>query len=238
MPDNNENKENASKEGEDQIKQVKSEFDRKLGNYDSRLSEMQQQNEKILQALDKVAAPPPQATKKDTSHEDLSDVMYSDPERYHKIMEQRADERADKRLDKKLAERDSIAKRQTDVLARIVNDYPEVNDPSNPLTAKTVEILNKMSAEDKQNPTNYRIAVLEAAAELGVAPKYKRKKSDDDDFVLSGEGAAGGSRKPKKKSGVNDATLDFARVMGLDTSDPKVVERIKSRQREAWYKYQ
>lgn len=166
----------------------------------------------------------------------VSDLLYEDPDAAVALIEQQTEERITKKLDER---HQSEYKRNT-VLAEITSEFPEVSDAANPLTAKANEIFQKMAPEDRDNPISMKMAVAQAALELGVAPKSKRKaqQDEDDSFSLGGgqRSERGGNRR--KKDDLPQETLEVAALMGLNTEDPKVVANLKKRAaRNDWHKY-
>lgn len=134
---------------------------------------------------------------------------------------------------------------QNALLSQMVNEYPELSDASSELTTKAVDIYKKMSAQERSNPMAYKTAVRDAAAEVGLLPKAKRKQSanaDNDQFTFggSGQGGAGeGQRRGGKPKDLDPNTIAIAELFGLKTEDPKVIERLKGRaQRKNWNKYE
>lgn len=237
MADNTNEKVNNTPEGEgtsqDDVKNIKAEFSRKWSNYDEKLAQVQQANQQILEQLQQFTKPKEPVKQPDT--ENLSDLMYSDPDKYAQLIEARATAKAEAKINARLEARDIATARQNEVFSQIVSDYPEVGVPNHPLAQKTAEIHKKLSADERANPTSYRLAVLEAAAEMGVVPKSKRTDPDDG-FVMEGGGSGGAPRQ--KKQDVNDLTLQFAAQMGYDVTDPKVVERFGKHSKRNWSKYQ
>jgi hypothetical protein len=133
---------------------------------------------------------------------------------------------------------------QNALLSQMVNEYPELSDASSELTTKAVDIYKKMSAQERSNPMAYKTAVRDAAAEVGLLPKAKRKQTagaDNDQFTFgSGQGGAGeGQRRGGKPKDLDPNTVAVAELFGIKTEDPKVLERLKGRaQRKNWNKYE
>jgi hypothetical protein len=217
----------------DDVKNLKAEFDRKLTNLDA----TNKQLVASLQALAKQVAPPvkkePEAkTKK------LQDVWYDDPETSKKMIV----EETLSILQSQQQKGQEAAQKTQKIMQALQKDFPELKDIDDPLSQKAIEIFEKYSEEEKQNPIAYKLAVKEAAEEIGVKPKSKRTSSDDDDaFSLSQSTAKGGrEHEPGKRRGKLDPrTMEFAKLMGVDVENEKVVESLKTRQREVrdWMKY-
>ncbi len=166
-------------------------------------------------------------------------MAYKDPKAYARKVEERAEARAMQQVNAAL----NNQSRQQAILSQLGSEYPELNDASSDLTIKAVENFKRMSQEERNAPGAYKIAVRDAAAELGVLPKNKRKVTNSEvpdvgSNSQSGSGQQGssGSRSNKK---IDGNTLVFAKLIGLNTDDPKVVENLKKRaQRTNWKKYE
>lgn len=209
--------------GEDPIQQVKGEFTRKLSNTEAQITELKKANEAMLAQLKKLTTPPP-APK--TESEDVEDILYRDPKRYTEIVERRAEER----VMSKLRAEQAVQQKQSTVLSSLINEFPELSNNDHELTKKAIELYNNLPDDDKTSPMAYRLAVKEAAMELGVKPRSKR--AEDDSYSFGG--SSGGTSSRKKKETLDSSTLDFAKIMGLDTSDPKVKERLAARAARDW----
>lgn len=201
---------------QDLLKNMKTEFERKLSNIESNNKKLMDQMTALLQPK---AAPQQQQAK-------FEDVWYEDPRKAAEIIKQ------------ELRQESQAAARTNTTLAKLVQEFPELNDEGSDLTKRAVEIFDGFSADEKASPVAYRAAVREAAQELGMAPASKRKRSEEDDFSLSGSGA-GRSRSERKASRdtLDPNTIEFAQFMGLDTEDPKLRERLKGHQKRIWTRY-
>lgn len=219
----------------DPLLNLKSEMARKTEKLAEDNKKLSQQLAEISQMLQSQR---PQSTNGSQSgDEDLEDLAYRDPKAYAKKVEERAAARADALINQRLNQQ-----QQTNaILNQLVSDYPELSDSSSELTLKAVEIYKSMSDDEKRSSSAYKIAVRDAAADLGVLPKAKRKATANDDFAL-GSGSSGvGSpnRSGNRQTELGENTLAFAELMGLNIKDKKVVERLKQRsQRKNWGKYE
>ncbi len=211
-------------EQQDPLKNLKSEFDRKLGNADARLAELQRSNELLMSKLNSIA--PTAAAAKS---ENLSDILYADPERYARIVEERAEARA---MDKMNRQQEKMGKVNNTINA-LAQEFPELSDGNHQLTKRAVEIYSSLSDEERNSSMSYKMAVREAADELSIKPKSKRPVDDEPSFGSSG--SRGASRRAAKLDG---STEEFASILGLDTSDSKVRERLLAKQNRNWSQYQ
>lgn len=171
--------------------------------------------------------------------ENLEDLAFKDPRAYAAKVTERATQQATRVVNEQL----QTQQRSNQILGQLVSDYPELNDGNSELTTKAVAIYKQMSEVERSNPLAYKAAVRDAAADLGILPKSKRKVQGDEEFQFSasnprGENASNPS-KTRKNDELDGKTAAFAKLIGLDTSKKEVVERLKSRQqRKNWSKYE
>lgn len=220
----------------DPVKNLKSEFDRKLGNQEQKLSQLEENSKKVLDQLNNLAisyqqqqeaAKPKAAT---TDDEGLEDLMYSDPKKYNDIITQRAIAEAEKRMEQKIAQQQQAQVKQNETINALVKEYPELSNPNAELTMKAIEFYNNLPEAEKSSSLSYKVAVRDAAVELGIKPFSKRNQdqsNDDDSFTLQG-GSKGISGSKDRKNTISSKTADFAAIMGVDLKDEKVKERIES----------
>ena len=79
-------------------------------------------------------------------------------------------------------------------MGSLLNDYPELNDKTTPMSVKTDEIYRELSKTEGMSRATMELAVHKAAMEVGLLPKGKRKmvENNDDSFSLGGgSGGAG-----------------------------------------------
>lgn len=223
-------------QSEDVIKNLKEEVNRKLGNTEASLAELQKQNQALLDQIGKMNEANTQIKSKAASSEEikLSDLIYDDPDKAIEIIQQRAEEKITKKLEaQKLSET-----KTTETLNKLIAEFPELSNTDTDLYKKAIEIYNEMDEADKTSPLAYKSAVYAAATNIGVKPKSKRSEDESQDFTLSSSSSAP-SRSSRKSSKLDEGIIESAKLMGLDTEDPKVVERLKARsKRKNWLKYE
>jgi hypothetical protein len=207
------------------ITNLKAEMDRKFQN----LQDTRKNTTELLKQQLTRANPPPKVevptakSFKEKFYEDEDAALFEVKETAKKEMRQEF-EASQKRTQK-----------QTQILNDLYMDYPEIGDKAHPLTKLAIEKYEAMDEDERANPLSYKVAVNDAARELDVVPAKKRGRSDVDDY--SGGGNGGGSKGGKEKSLPNEM-LEFARRVGVDVDDPKVLERLKQRAaRTNWLKY-
>ena len=191
-------------QGGEDIKNLKAEMGRKFDNIAAQLQAFVEQA--------KPKAPAPEAAPKKPS-------VFEDEEAYAA----RIIEEADKRAEQKLARMQEAQARQQQTISSLVAEFPELAHGDHDLTKKAVETFNGMSAEEKAFGGSMKLAVQQAALELGIKPKSKR--SDDDFYGLPG-GAPSQTRTKKKDNELDWRTEEFARLVGVNVDDPKVKERL------------
>jgi membrane-bound lytic murein transglycosylase len=210
----------------DQFGNFKSEIDRKLTNMADSLKSATETLKQQMMALNARQAPKREEADQNANKK-FSEKFYENEEgAINEVLDAR-----EQRI------YDNIARERAkgEQIGRLYNDFPELSDKEHPLTKKAVELWESLPKEERASNVSYKAAVLEAATTLGVLPKSKRDRNSVDDY--QGGGSEGGSGKRDKEPEID---LEFARKMGLNVDDPKVVERIKGRAktRSAWGKYQ
>jgi hypothetical protein len=211
----------ASETTPETLRNVKSEFDRKLGNIERTAIEanarLQQQMEQFLAAIKPA---PPQAGKE----EDLADLALTDPKRYAEVVRKQAEDAADRKIDSFRSEQSSQAARNQ-TLTQLVNDFPELADANTELYKMADSELRKVPV-NQQTPAMIKAAILDAASELGLQKVSKRKRHESDDnesFSLGGSGSSNSrSEKREKKGTIDERTLMWSELLGRDPNDPKV----------------
>lgn len=233
--------ESAAPAQEDVLKNIKAEFARKQQNTELTLKQIQDSHAQLLESLNNLSSKI-EVPAKQVEEEDLDPY---DPQYGKKVAEKVKRELRQEQEQQRIVE-SKIAQQRDKVLGDIRNLYPESIDPTSDLHKKAAEIYDSYSPSDKANPISLKSAVLEAATELGVLPVSKRKKEedfndDDESFTVSSSRSRRASKETKdKKSKLSDQTLRFAELMGLDTSDEKVVKKIEDRasSRKRWNRYE
>lgn len=220
---------------DDGLKNVKAEFNRK---FDDMNKDLKKSNEALMAQLKdistKYAAPAPAAQAAVSTDDDL---MYSDPGAWAKKIRADAVKEANVSVDEKLKAQQDMQTQQQQTMNSLYVDYPELGSSEHDLTKRAIEIHNGMSDSDKQSSLAYKLAVKEAASELGMKPKSKRAEGEaQDTFTLKG---ASGMQSPSKQTRgkLDPKTIEFARIMGIDVDDPDVKANLESSTRDKWMKY-
>lgn len=201
----------------DEIKNLKAEMGRKLGNYEQTITALKQSQDALMAQLTQFTAP--KSTGK--AEEKLEDLFYSNPAEYTR----RVKEETAKSIRAELNEERTTVTKQQATYQAIVRDFPEISDGESDLSKLALEKLNSM--DDKATPAAMRAAVAEAAVELGMKPKSKRTQDDSDSFSLGGGGRASSSRASAERKGIDTRTKTVAELLGVDPE--KVKNRMNKR---------
>lgn len=192
---------------EDYFKDIEKRIDSKIGEQTSKLAELAKSQGDLIAALN--SQNQAKSTKPD---EDLSSLMYSDPEAFARKIEERTE--------KKLSAQNQRRADEQAELTRLVQEFPELNDPNHDVTAEAIRIYGSLSDSDKSSKLAYRSAVSEAALKHGLLPKSKRAKADPDGFTLGG-GKGGRSGTPKVDNRMMEFARTLARASGRDIDSDK-----------------
>lgn len=215
---------------QDTVKNVKSEFDRKLQAVNDQIAAQNQfmtsQFNEIMNAVKAKPALP------DTSDKDLENLSYNNPAQYAKVVEQKAAVAAEA-----AASRITTAQNERqNMLIQLTAEYPELSDASS-------EMYQKVVAQSKALGTNYtpseiKSLIRDVAADVGILPKNKRPAASTDGFSLGGTRSTGAPRGGEPRAKVDEKTLLMAQLLGRDINDPKVLKGLEeATQRDTYNRY-
>jgi len=215
----------------DPIKQIKSEFGRKQDNVMNELNALKVQLGQIADTVIHAAA----AKNKPEQDENIDPIV--DPKGYKESIK--------KELRKEMDQSLGMERERNTVLSTLVSQYPELQRNDSELTQTALRIYNSLSASEKASPSGYKVAVMQAAQEVGVLPVNKRKQSqsESDDFTLSNSNTSV-RQKPSERAKdekIDDKTLEFAKLLGRPTSDPKYIDSLKktiTNRRKSWSRFE
>jgi len=233
MVDNNDGADNGENgtPTPDANKNIQAEFYRKTEKLASEQASINQKLEQIASMLNQKQQPAAPTE----SEDDLEALAYKDPKMYAKKVREAAAMEASRVVDYRMQQQNQ----SNAVLSQLGAEYPELSDANSDLTKKAVEYYKALSKEDQMTPSAYKVAVRDAAADLGLLPKNKRKAAGDDSFSFSGGDSSTPRNSQKRDAEVDVRTLAFAEALGMNVKDKKVVDRIKQRaQRKNWGKYE
>jgi len=202
----------------------------RLKQTDAKLEQLTTTNQQLSQMLQDTNASIQQTikpAKTESDSDSLKDLIYEDPEKAIKVITDKVTEKVTADVNKANDTKNAAATEKQHVINNLSVEYPELLDPKHELRTKAVEFFSKMSVDQQNSVLASEVAIRNAAAQMGLLPKDQRKKMDDnnDDFSLSNSNQR--SEKPTKKGELDQRTVDFANLCGLDVEDEKVVERLK-----------
>lgn len=236
-----ENPASGEEASQDPVKQLKSEFSRKLENINAILEAQNKQSQDLLNILVAQQSRSSEASKESKEDDGISeDLVLSDPKEYARRVTEKAVREAKSAMDKDRQASNRVQQQEASALAALRADYPELNDSNSELARKAIEIYNKIGSSGE---LAVKASVREAAADLGLVPVKKRQSNNADDFSMSGgssmsEGNSRSGDRGRSKKKVSEATLEFARLLGRDVDDPKVKARLeKAAERRNWKRY-
>lgn len=224
----------------DPLKNVKSEFDRKIGNVDQKLDQTNKTLAGLvtqLQAIAKTATPTKAPSEGNSIQKEIENSWYDNPSKaVHLIKEETKNE-----LRKEIVDANVIQQKTTNTLNTLIRDFPELADQENEFTKRAVQLYSELPEDEKTSPAAYKAAVREAALEMGIKPRSKRSDEELDDFSLRGGGNFSGrsENNARKRNTLNPSVADFARLVGINPEDPKTKERLMSNHgRKRWDKWE
>jgi hypothetical protein len=199
--------------------------------------QLQQQNQQLLQTLEKVAAPKKEAAAPPT--DDLAELQYTDPGAYARKIAEIAAEEASKRVNQTITQSNEI----NSTLQRLTMDYPELQDTNSDLYKTAMRNYDNMSDGERKSAKMIQLAIREAAAEVGVQVASKRKGRESDDFSFGGDGMSSSknnnNRKNKDDKEIAPETITLSQLLGQNVDDPKYKARIKKAvNRKSYTKYE
>ena len=215
---------------QDPLKNLKEEFSRKMGNVEKNMSSLEATNKQLLAQLQSLAPKPQAAAPSKT----LANQWFDNPDGAADEIVQRAVSKVQSQWQQ--ANEDNA--RQQSTLSSLVSEFPELSNGNHELTKEAVKIYDALSVEEKRSPIAYKAAVKEAALDLGYKPMKKRSE-DEQEFYLKGGNSSGSSERKPRAAKIDDATLEFARRVGIDVSDQKVKDRFTNKHgRKTYTRYE
>jgi hypothetical protein len=194
------------------IENVKAEFNRKLSSLEASNAALQQR----IEAFMSQSTPP--VSKSEEKR--IGSLLFEDADKYAEVVAERAVAKAAEQVSQ-MSQRQA---EQANVVGRLYQDYPELQDSSNPFTKAVLTKHSQLSRSEQQDTRMLRLIALETAAELEIQPVSKRKQSQEGD-IYGGRGNSGKQRE----TALDNKTIEFARLLKLDVNDPKVIASLKAR---------
>lgn len=208
----------------DPLVNIKAEFDRKLTNTETELKKTNDLLKTLLQNQTAAAAKPAMGKSQPpplSDDDELATAWYRDEKKAASIVKKQAVDETLQILDR----RDEAMNKRAKVIQDIQSEFPETYDQSHPLVLKANEYFAGYSDEEKATPSAMKLAIKEAALELGIKPRSKRTDADDTAFSFSGYSPSRPPAPRKQSTGISAETAELARLMKIDVK--KVEERAK-----------
>lgn len=223
----------ASEPAHDPIQGVKAEMNRKLSNMSEQLAAQSRMFEQILaqQTAQRQAAQAPQG-------KPLKDLVFEDPEAFVRQVQQQAEAAATRQIEQRV----QVSTQTQNAILDVQSKYPEFAQSNSEATTLAIRKADSQPPHLRGTPEGARLAMMEAAAELGLVPASKRQAPQQtrDEFVSPGSAGSSSprARSTDPKKGIDPTTLAFAEAMGRDINDPKVLEGLASAsKRQNWNRY-
>lgn len=208
------------------LKNLKSEFSRKIENLSTTITSQNQQMEALIAKLNSNNS----ASNTKTETVDLGELIYQNPnEAVNKITERVVDN-VNKRTQQEINTRNTVT--------RLQNEYPELLDASSTAYKSAEKYYDSLPTNLRGTPEGAEIALMRAVKEEGLVPKNKRNSDSNEDFSMDGSGARRvNSKRGKPDTEIAPETLGFAQLMGKNIKDPKYLERIKKESKRNFNKW-
>lgn len=210
--------------GDDRLKNLQSEFDRKLGNLTEQLASQNQAFQQQMQAMVDAMTSSRELVKSEPEADDFLDLNPKD-------FKQQVLAEAKKAQAEALASQNAL----NQAVYQLSQEYPELQQPGE-FQKAVIDIEKSLPASLRETPEGYELAVERAAKKLKIQPKSARQAVANDDFSM-GSGEVKGKKKPKSE--VSDDMLAIAQLMGRDIEDEGFKKRLEAAaKRKTWGKYE
>jgi hypothetical protein len=208
----------------DPIKNLKAEFGRKFENINEQLKA---QNDELRRTLEAIVAG--QSKPAASADDDVDPVL--DPKAYA----QRIKEETKREVMTEVTRKSELQAATQSEIMRIQGMYPEFSQNGSEATKLALQKFQSLPSSLKGTPEGAKMVMLEVAAEMGLTPASRRKKAEEDEYVSGGASGATSSARQKKSGSVDNKTLAFAELLGMDISDEKVRKNLEERgKRDKW----
>ena len=164
--------------------------------------------------------------------EDLSNEGVAALKKRGLLTREEAMELAAKVAEKKISE----ATKRLETDAKIIREFPELQDEKSPLFQKTAEIFREMVAQDdtlKRSPNAMMLAARAARAELGSATQPAPESREERIArQAGGRGVPAGSRQTEDDDGLTDTQKRILSALNADGGVQVTEEQYRARARE------
>lgn len=216
----------------DPVRNLKAEFGRKFENTTAQIAEQNRKLDAMLAAVQERMQP---ASQQASQQKPLRELLFEDGDAAERYIEERAAKIADQVVERKV----QVSQASQQAVGEVIGNFPEFGEANSAAATLAIQKVGKLPKHLQGTPEGTKMAMMEAAAELGLVPAKARKAAaNNDDFVVGGS-AKGGSRKPADPlKDIPEATLQMAQLLGRDISDPKVLEGLRAASKRGdWSKY-
>lgn len=204
-----------------ELKNSKSESQRKLENIQAQLAQLMQQQKPQEQA-----APIKR------------ELIYDDPEEYTRQITERVARETEARVMGKM----NSSRQQEYKAANLQALYPELKDPNSAAYQAASREYDSLPAHLHGTSEGMELAIQRAVSSEGLVPVSKRKQTrNTDDFVPA---TTNTGRRPaaSRDNEIDPKALEFAKILaettGRDPNDPKLLEGLKkTSKRKDWKRY-
>jgi hypothetical protein len=170
-----------------------------------------------LEAITAATARPQAPAQKE---EEIDPIL--DPQRYRQSLK----EETKREILGEVERKQSLSQATQSEVMRIQGLYPEFSQDNSEAAQLALRKFSSLPSHLKGTPEGAKMVLLEAAAELGLV-QASRRKNDDDEFTVSSGNSQGQNRQPGRKGAkVDQKTLAFAKLIGLDTSKADVQKNL------------
>jgi hypothetical protein len=196
------------------LKNIKSEFSRKLESQNQTMEQLNAQIANLIEQVKPKAAP---------VEENLEDLAYN-PAKLVETVVTKAVEASNKVVDQRTREAAAV----NTVFTSMSQKFPEFSDQGSDAYKKASELYERLPKNLKNTAEGMKMAMSEAAIELGLVPSERRRSRNADDYV--GTGSGGNRARGDAEVEVSPKTTEFAKLLWESKGknyDSKVQEGIK-----------
>jgi hypothetical protein len=209
---------------QDPVKNIKAEFERKLGNVTEQLraqSEMLQRTLEQMQAAKNTPA---------AAEEEIDPIV--NPVAYKQAIKEEAK--------REMRSEIQLSQATQNEVARIQGMYPEFGENGSEAAKMALDKFKSLPSHLKGTPEGAKLVLMETAAEMGLIPASRRRKSEAEDDYTVGGGSSGTNRPQRQQATkLDNKTLAFAELIGLDINNPETRKSLESRtKRRNWEQYE
>jgi hypothetical protein len=224
---NNEGQEGQGQEAgaQDPVKNLKSEVSRKFDNISEQLRTQAEQMQAMLSSLQAAKSTP------------AAPVEEPDPIVDPVAFKARIKEEAKSEIRSEI----NLSQATQSEIMRLQAMYPEFGENDSKAAKIALQKFQSLNPALKGTPEGAKLVMMETAAELGLIPASRRRRSEsEDDYTVGGSPSAAAPQRGKQTSKkVDDLTLAFASYIGIDVNDQNTRKELeKYAQRDRWGKWE